>query len=110
MLKRMARGVRDGAIAIAIRSWLNDRYGEYGKVSEVSLDVDKGTLRVTALLHGERDSITATVDRFTLHNEDGEWHVLIHSISASRAWLGQLLNRLGAGKRLPLPASVARLL
>lgn len=110
MLRRMARGMRDGAIAIALRAWINERYTEFGRVTDLSLDIRKGTLHAVVMLHGEAEPISARIDRFTLHEEDGRHYALIHAVSASRDWIGTLLNRIGVGQRVPLPASVGRLL
>lgn len=110
MLRRMARGMRDGAIAMALRAWINDRYGEFGRVTDLNLDISKGTLHAIVELNGEAEPISARIDRFTLHEEDGQHYVLIHAVSASRDWIGRVLNRLGAGRRVTLPGSVGKLL
>ena len=110
MLGKMARGVKDSALALSAKAYLNDRFREYGEVLDCRIDTKENNLGITALLSGERDPITATVERYELQQEGHETYIVLHEIGSSRAWLSKLLTRLFSGKRYKLPSAVSKLL
>ena len=104
------QSLKDGAIAIALKAFLNEKFGDYGQIRECTLDSAKGRLVLDAMLRGERDPIKATLEHFELVREDGKPFMVLHEFSSSRQWLGLLLTKLFAGKKYPLPATFAALL
>ena len=110
MLGKMARGVKDGALALSAKAYLNDRFREYGEVLDCRIDTKQSHLAITALLAGERDPITATLERYELQHQGSDTYIVLHEISSSRLWLGRLLTRLFSGKRYKLPSAVSKLL
>lgn len=110
MLGKMARGVKDGALSMSAKSWLNDKFHDYGSVQECRIDTGANSAAVTALLTGERESITVTLKRYELQHEAGETYIVLHEFHSSRAWIGKLLSRLFSGKRHKLPSAVSKLL
>ncbi len=110
MLRKMARGVKDGALALSAKAFLNDRFREYGEVIECSIDTSATRLSITAMLTGEREPITVAVEHYTIEPEGTERYIVLHKLSSSRAWIGALLSRLFSGKRYKIPAAVTKLL
>ena len=110
MFGKMARGMKDGALALSAKAYLNDRFREYGEVIDCHLDTKENNLAITALLTGEHEPITATVERYELQREEGDTYIVLHEISSSRVWLSRLLTRLFSGKRYKLPSAVSKLL
>jgi len=110
MLKSMARGVKDGAIALSLKALMNDKLRDYGEVVDCSINTGDSRLTVRAMLKGERDPVTATVERYEIESEGEERYIKLHTFSTSRAWLTLLLNKLLAGKRYKIPAAVSKLL
>ncbi|MBI2382975.1 MAG: hypothetical protein HYV18_02755 [Gammaproteobacteria bacterium] len=110
MLGIVARTVKDAALSLALRAYLNDRFREYGEVTDCVLDTETGRLMLEALLRGEHDAVVATIERYEL-SQNGDMHyVEIKTISSSREWLGTLLTRLLGGKRYAIPMVIGKLL
>lgn len=110
MLGKMARSVKDGALALSAKTWLNDRFREYGEVLECEINTASGTLSIKALLAGEREPITARIDRYSLETEGADRYIVLHDFSCSRAWIGKLLGQIFSGKRYKIPSAVSKLL
>ena len=110
MLGKMARGVKDSALAMSAKAYLNDRFREYGEVLDCVIDTKECRLSITALLTGEREPLTATVERYELETEGKELYIVLHEFSSSRQWVGNLLTRLFSSKRYKIPAAVSKLL
>ncbi|GAC1623230.1 MAG: hypothetical protein NVS9B10_08080 [Nevskia sp.] len=110
MLRSMARGVKDGALALSLKALVNDRFRDYGEVVDCSISTADNRLTVRALLKGEREPVTATVERYEIESEGEDRYIKLQQFTSSRAWLTLLLNKLFGGKRYKLPPTVARLL
>ncbi len=110
MLGKMAKSVKDGAIAIGLRAYVNDKFKAYGEVVDCQVDTAAGRLTVHARLKGERDTVSATLERYELEREGDQVFIVLRSFSSSREWLTLLLNQLFSGKRYGLPAKVGALL
>ena len=110
MLRSLARGVKDGALAIALKAYVNDKLGAYGEIIDCSVDTDLNRLTVKAILKGERDSVTATIERYELQRDGEDHYIVLKQFSSSRAWLTLLLTQLFSGKRYKLPGAVSKLL
>lgn len=106
----MLKAMKDSAMAIALKSYLNERFGEFGQIQSCTLDSARGRLVLEALLKGEREPIKATLEHFELVREGGKPFMVLHEFSSSRLWLGLLLTKLFAGKKYPLPSTFAALL
>ena len=110
MLGRIAKGVKDGALGLALRAYLNDRLSHYGEVLDCSVDTGRGRISVRALLKGEKEALTATVERYELVREGDQVYATLRTFSSSRPWLTLLLGKLFTNKRYKLPSGVANLL
>lgn len=110
MWGRLAKGMKDGALALALKAYLNDRLGKYGEVLDCTVSTSKGRIAVRALLKGERDPINAAVERYELERDGDYVYATLRSFSSSREWLTLLLAKLFTGKRYKLPAAVGNLL
>jgi len=110
MLKNMARGMKDGALAMTIKAFVNDRFKEYGEVLDCVISTADNRLTLRAMLHGERDPVTATVERYDIETEGEDRYIKLLQFTSSRAWLTLLLNKLFGGKRYKIPATVGKLL
>ena len=104
------RGIKDSALALGLKAFLNERFGEYGEILDCSIDTDANQLHLSAMLVGEKEPLSASIDRYDLQREGEDMYVVIKSFSSSRQWVTRLLSRLLAGKRYKIPAPVAALL
>lgn len=110
MLGKLAKGVKDGALGIALKAYVNDRLSDYGEVLDCSVDTGKGRIAVRALLKGEKDPINAAVEKYELEREGDSVYAILRNFSSSRPWLTLLLGKLFTGKRYKLPSAVRNLL
>ncbi|SEQ75605.1 hypothetical protein SAMN04488038_11092 [Solimonas aquatica] len=110
MLGRMAKSVKDGALAVGLRAYVNDKLKEYGEVLDCQIDTSKNTLSLRAQLRGDPQPVSATIKRYELEREDGEVYFSIKAVETSREWVTLLLNKLLIGRRFKIPSKVAGLL
>lgn len=110
MLGRIAKGVKEGALAIALKHYVNDKLGDYGEVLDVDLDTGANKITARALLKGDRDPVTASVTRYEISRDGEDCYATLKSFSSSRAWLTLLLTKLFTDKRYKLPRRVANML
>ncbi len=110
MLGRMAKSVKNGALAVGLKAYVNEKFAEYGEVLECQVDTDKNRLTVLARMKGERDTVNVTLEQYELQREGDKAFIVLRRFTSSRAWLTLLLNKLFSGKRYPLPSAVGSLL
>ena len=110
VLGQIMRDMKDGALALSLKSFLNDRFHDYGEVLDCSVDTKAGRLELHMRMRGERDPITAAIERFELRDTDEGKVVVLHSFSTSREWITRLVTRMFKGKQYKLPGAVSALL
>lgn len=110
MLARLGKSMKDGALAVALKAYVNDKFAEYGEVLECQVDTHKSRLTVLARMKGEKDTVSATLEQYELQQEGDKLYIVLQRFSTSRAWLTLLLNKLFSGKRYALPPTVGKLL
>lgn len=110
MLGKMAKSLKDGALAVGLKAYVNDKLREYGEVLDCQIDTARGKLTFRALLRGDREPVEASVDRYDIEREGEDVYIAVRSFSTSREWITLLLNKLLIGKRFKIPAKVASLL
>ncbi|MBV8063706.1 MAG: hypothetical protein JOY51_08925 [Nevskia sp.] len=110
MLRTLARGVKDGALGIALKAYVNDKLGAYGEITDCTVDTETNRLTARALLKGERETVSATIERYDIEREGEDCYIVLRRFTSSRAWLTLLLNKLFADKRYKLPNAVSKLL
>lgn len=110
MLKGIARGVKDSAIGMSLKAYVNDKLSEYGEIIDVNIDTSVNRVTARAMLKGERDAVTITVERYEIESEGESRFIKLKQFTASRAWLTQILNKLLADKRYKIPSAVGKLL
>lgn len=110
MLGALAKGMKDGALGLAIKAFLNDRLKDFGDVVECTVDTGKSRISLKALLKGEKEPITASVEKYELVREGQDVYAVLKAFSSSKPWLTLLLQKLFTGKRYKLPGAVGSLL
>lgn len=110
MLGKLANSLKDGALGIALKAYVNDRLGDYGDVLDCSVDTSKGRIAVRALLKGDKEPINAAVEKYELEREGDVVYATLRKFSSSRPWLTMLLGKLFTDKRYKLPSAVRNLL
>jgi hypothetical protein len=95
---------------MALKAYVNDKLGAYGEITECTVDTESGRVTAKALLKGERDTVSATIERYEIQREGEDCYIKLMNFTSSRTWLTLLLNQLFGGKRYQLPGAVSRLL
>jgi hypothetical protein len=80
----------------------------YGRITALKLDSASGELDVTLDLKGENEPLRVHIQEYEIIDESGRMYLLIHRIVTSRPWLTALAENLAVGRRLELPADVAK--
>lgn len=109
-LKDIARRIKDQTLARSFKALFNDRFGELGQATECQVDTGRSRISLTALLHGEREPVTAVLERYELEFIDGERYIVLRQLSSSKLWVDKLLTQTFANKRYKLPTAINRLL
>ncbi|MEK6806817.1 MAG: hypothetical protein AABY95_09255 [Pseudomonadota bacterium] len=110
MVLGMMRDMKDNALALSMKKWLNEKFSDLGEVLDCSLDSKACTLEMKLKMPGETGPIMLKLDRYEIEKENGDRYIVLHQFSSSREWVGRLLSRLFNGKRYKLPAAVSALL
>ncbi len=110
MVLGIMRGVKDGALAVSMKRYLNDKFSDLGEVLDCSLNTKTSELQLKLKLPGEPEPVLLKLDRYEIVEEAGVRYIVLHDISSSREWVGRLLSRLFAGKRYKLPSALSAFL
>lgn len=110
MLGKIAKGMKDGALGIALKAYVNDRLGDYGDVLDCSVDTAQGRIAARVLLKGDKEPINAAVEKYELERDGEAVYAILRKFSSSRPWLTMLLGKLFTDKRYKLPSAVRNLL
>lgn len=110
MLGKFASGMKDGALGVALRAFLNEKLSAYGDINDCKVDTRRQRISARARLKGETEDVVVTIDRYELDQEGEKLFATIRQVSASRPWMSLLLSRLFTGKRYKLPSAVRNIL
>ena len=102
--------LKDSALAHALKGFVNERFGKYGELLDCEVDTTHNRIQMRALLRGETEPVTASIDRYDIEREGDQAYLVLHACSASREWLSVLLDNIAEGSRHKIPAAVARFL
>ena len=110
MVLGMMRDMKDNALALALKQYINEKFSDLGEVLDCSLDTHAGELELKLRLPGETTPVLLNLAHYEIQKENGVSYIVLHDFSSSREWLGRLLARIFAGKRYKIPAAVSALL
>lgn len=104
------KGMKDGAIALFLKSYVNEKLPQYGEIRECQVDTANSRVQLKVMLKGEQDAIQLAVERYELERVGDERYIRLKAFSCSREWIAVALNQSLVDKRYKLPAAVASLL
>jgi len=110
-LKDAASQAKDAGAALGIRHWLERELAEFGQVEAFSLDSRAKTAELRLRLRGENESLTVTVEDYSLQSGSHGDYVVVRRARASRAWVEAVLGKFILDKPLQIPekySAVAR--
>lgn len=109
MLNKL-KGMKDGAIALFLKSLINEKLSQFGEVQECQVDTSKSRVQLRVMLKGEKEAIDLSIERYELERVGDERFIRLKTFTCSREWIGVALNQRLAGKQFKLPSTVASLL
>jgi len=102
----MLTGIKDSLTSSAAKSMLASRLDRYGKLTDLRIRSREKTITAEILLEGEEQPLTIHVERYRITGKSGENELVVESVTASRAWLQNLLQDLLVDKAVPVPSIV----
>jgi len=95
--------VKDRALEASAKALINQKFADIGSVIELRIESKQKTMVAHLALNGETAPISISVGAYQVAQEDGVTCISFHGFSASREWIGVLLNKYLAGQKLPIP-------
>src|ERR1041385_2868076 len=102
-IRDLAHAAKDAGASFVIERAVAHRLQPYGRMLNLSIDSKTKRIRLEILLKGETEPLTVTIDEYQLTTAAGADFILIKKASASREWVGALLQDFAIGKTIPLP-------
>lgn len=103
----MLKSSKEAAIALALKSFFNAKYGRIGRLSDVSIDTARREVRVRLELVGEGVPVDIHVTSYSVDQQGGRATVTIVDAAASREWLTEALRQFVLGRPFVLPERAA---
>ena len=102
----MFSALKDSLTSTAAKSMLASHLDRYGKLTELRIRGREKTIAAEILLEGEDVPVGIQIGRYRITGKSGGYALVVESVTASRAWLQNLLQDLLVDKQLPVPAVV----
>ena len=80
----------------------------YGRITDFKLNSESRELDVTVELNGEVEPLRVHIQEYELIEETGKILLIIHRVVTSRAWLTAVVRDLAVGRKLEIPANIAK--
>jgi hypothetical protein len=109
-LRRLLRGPKDAAVALAARAAFNARFQRIGKMTELTIDTKKRAIRVHLDLSGEAERIEIRIDKYELKRNGQETTLKILDATASRPWIAEALREFVVGRSFEIPPAAGAVL
>ena len=93
-----------------LRLAINTQLERYGKMTSLKVDSTQKTIEATIELQGEDSPISILVGHYELDTTGDVPTLSVTGITVSRPWMQAIATDFLAGKKLPIPASVAKFL
>jgi len=108
---RLMRDLKDRALGLAARRWLNSRYLQgIGTITAFTVDSTRRHVDAEIALRGEQEPVRVSL-AYAIATRGRQTEVSLTSFESSRAWLTEAALRLVVkpGLTVPLPRTVADL-
>ena len=102
--------LKDTALSATVRQVLASKIEAYGKIEQFKIDTKDRLVDVAIRLDGETAPVQVTLRGYQITEKNGVTQVSspTGAFSASRPWLGKLLNAELAGKTFVIPEKYAK--
>ncbi len=102
----MLTGIKDSLASTAAKSLLASRMDRYGKLTDLRIRSREKTIAAEVLLEGEEVPVLIRIEHYRIVGKSGEYTIVVENVTASRAWLQNLLQDLLVEKPMPVPSIV----
>jgi len=100
----MFGSIKDSLSSAAAKALLTSRIDRYGKITDLHIRSREKSVSAELVLEGEQVPVTILIERYRIDGTSGAHTLTVEKITASRAWLQNLLEDLVVGKPLPVPS------
>ncbi len=98
--------IKDSLASSAAKSLLASSLDRYGKLTDLRISSRDKTIAAEIMLEGEEILVLIQIERYRIIGESGGYAIVLEKVTASRAWLQNLLHDLLLDKPLQIPAIV----
>lgn len=102
----MFSGIKDSLASTAAKSLLASRLDRYGRLTELRIRSREKTITAELLLEGEEVPVGIVVESYRITGKNGEYALVVSSVTSTRPWLQNLLQDLLLDKPMSIPAVV----
>jgi hypothetical protein len=102
--------LKDTALSATVRQFLGSKLDGYGKIEQLKIDTKNHLIEVEVRLEGENAPVHVTLRGYEIIEKDGVTRISAPTgaFTASRPWLGKLLNAQLAGRDFVVPEKYAK--
>ncbi|SPE51196.1 conserved hypothetical protein [Verrucomicrobia bacterium] len=104
------REVKDGAVEMVAKTFLNREIERFGAVMKLEIDSKAKTMWAELALKGETGPIAVKIGRYELVQENGVTAISFQGATCSREWISVVLNEYLADRKFQVPDAVKKLL
>ena len=99
----MFGGIKDSLASTAAKSFLGSRIDRYGEIKDLRIRSRDHSLSAEILLEGEEIPVEIRVGSYRITGKGGDYQLVVENVTASRAWLQNLLQDFLVEKPFPIP-------
>ncbi len=100
----MFGSIKDSLSSVAAKAFLASRVDRYGKITDLHIRSREKSVSAELVLEGEEVPITILVERYRIDGISGGHTLTLEKVTASRAWVQNLLDDVVVGKPLAVPS------
>ncbi len=109
-LKSIVSAFKAGVVEAGAKSYINQKIQGFGEVTSLQIDPNAKTIFLEASLKGESSPVVVKVLQYEVISSPDGAYLVLKRFETSREWITAVLNQYVTEQRLPLPASVQKLL
>lgn len=109
-MRGLFQRTKDATIGFAARAAINSKLRGIGEITDLAIDTQSRTIRLSVDLSGEIEPIGIEITEYELHRSGRGAQITIHQAKASRQWMNVALRQFVIGKTFPIPAKAEPIL
>ncbi len=110
MFGGLVNSMRDRAVEVAAKSFLERQMNGFGEVTRLELDSREKVIAAEVRLAGEACPVSVRIGRYEIRRRDGESFLVVDDVTASREWIGAAARQHVAGREFKIPNALAVML